>query len=60
MASKCKKSKGIKKDRNIAEMTTRKNKIRKFEKIVRNNPNDHCAINTLAQLYHDSGVKNEC
>ena len=56
MAKTCNK-KQSKKNREIAEMTTRRNKIRKFEKIVRNNPNDHCAINTLAQLYHDSGVK---
>ena len=56
MSSGCTK-KQTSKNRDIAEMTTRKNKIRKFEKIVRNNPNDHCAVNTLAQLYHDSGVK---
>jgi hypothetical protein len=56
MAKTCNK-KQTTKNRDIAEMTTRKNKIRKFEKIVRNNPNDFCAKNTLAQLYWDSGVR---
>lgn len=54
-ASKCKKSTGIRKDRSVAEATTRANKIRKFQKIVRNNPNDFNAQNTLAQLLHDAG-----
>lgn len=52
----CKKASHTK-DRSIAEATTRANKIRKFEKIVRNNPNDFNAKNTLAQLRHDAGVK---
>lgn len=52
----CKK-KSTTKDRNVAEMTTRKNKIRKFERIVRKNPNDHCAANTLGQLRYDAGIK---
>ena len=41
----------------VAKSTTRKNKIRKFETIVRKNPNDHCAKNTLAQLKYDAGIK---
>ena len=44
-----------KKNRDVAEMTTRANKIRKFTRICKNNPNDHCARNTLNQLLHDSG-----
>jgi len=52
----CKKA-SHRKDRNVAEATTRANKIRKFRKIVKNNPADHCAVNTLAQLLHDAGVK---
>ena len=40
----------------IAKATTRKNKIRKFERIVRKNPHDHCALNTLMQLRHDAGI----
>lgn len=56
MAKNCKK-KSHTKDRNVAEATTRRNKLRKFERIVRNNPNDHCARNTLAQLQHDCGVR---
>ena len=54
MSSGCNKKQSSR-NREVAEMTTRRNKIRKFEKIVRNNPNDHCAVNTLAQLIHDSG-----
>jgi len=54
--TKCKKSNGVRKDRNVAEATTRANKIRKFSKIVRDNPNDFNARNTLAQLKHDAGI----
>ena len=43
------------KNRDIAEMTTRKNKIIKFTGICKKFPNDHCARNTLNQLLHDSG-----
>ena len=49
--------KQTRKNRDLAEANTRRNKIRKFERIVRNNPNDHCAMNTLAQLKHDAGIK---
>lgn len=49
--------KRTKKNRDIAELTTRNNRIRKFQRIVKNNPNDHCAINTLGQLLHDAGRK---
>ena len=44
------------KNRELAEANTRRNKIRKFERICRTNPNDHCARNTLNQLKHDAGV----
>lgn len=56
MAKNCKKA-SHKKDRSVAEATTRANKIRKFRKIVKNNPNDFNAKNTLAQLLYDAGVK---
>ena len=43
------------KNREVAEMTTRANKIRKFTRICKQNPNDHSARNTLNQLLHDAG-----
>ena len=52
--NKCKKA-SHPKNRDVAEMTTRKNKIRKFTRICKNNPHDHCARNTLNQMLHDSG-----
>ncbi len=55
-SNKCKKSSN-RKDRNLAEATTRANKIRKCETILRNHPNNHVVANQLAQLRHDSGVK---
>lgn len=54
--AKCKKA-SHRKNRSVAEATTRANKIRKFETIVHKNPNDHCALNTLTQLKHDAGAK---
>lgn len=45
------------KDRTLSELTTFDNKIRKFTRIVKNNPNDHAAKNTLAQLKHDRLTK---
>ena len=54
MSSGCRK-KQTTKNLDVAQATTRANKIRKFTRIVKNNPNDHCAVNTLAQLIHDSG-----
>ena len=44
-----------KKNRDVAEMTTRTNKIRKFMRICKQNPNDHSARNHLNQLLHDAG-----
>lgn len=55
MAKGCNK-KSTTKDRSVAEATTRANKLRKFRKIVRANPNDHCARNTLKQLMADAGL----
>ena len=49
---KCKKA-SHRKDINVARATTLKNKVAKFERIVRKNPNDHCARNTLNQLRYD-------
>jgi len=39
----------------IAQATTRCNKIKKFTRICKKNPNDHAAFNTLNQLLHDAG-----
>ena len=52
----CKKA-SHRKDRNGAEATTRANKIRKCEAIMRRQPNNHVVANQLAQLRYDSGVK---
>ena len=45
--------KSTKKDLTAATLNALRNKIRKFERIVRNNPNDHCAVNTLTQARYD-------
>ena len=52
----CKKA-SHRKDRAVAEATTRANKIRKFRRIVKNNPNDFNALETLRQLCYEAGVK---
>jgi len=51
---KCKKNRSSK-NLDMAIANTRRNKIRKFQSIVRKNPNDHSALNTLNQLLHDAG-----
>jgi hypothetical protein len=51
----CKKA-SHRKDRNIAEATTRANKIRKCESILRKCPHNIAVINQLAQLRYDAGV----
>ena len=48
----CKKA-SHRKDATAARLTTLRNKIAKFETIVRKNPNDHCALNTLTQARYD-------
>ena len=52
----CKKA-SHRKDRSVAEATTRANKIRKFRRIVKNNPNDFNALETLRQLCYEAGVQ---
>jgi len=52
----CKKA-SHRKDRGVAEATTRANKIRKFRRIVKNNPRDFNALETLRQLCYDAGVE---
>jgi thioredoxin-like negative regulator of GroEL len=52
--SNCKKQ-SSKKNIDVARAITRANRFRKFTRICKQNPNDHCARNTLAQLQHDSG-----
>jgi len=54
MAKQCKKNQS-RKVLDLAVANTRRNKIRKFQTIVRKNPNDHAALNTLNQLLHDAG-----
>jgi hypothetical protein len=44
------------KNREVAEATTRANKIRKYTRICKQHPNNHVAFNTLNQLLHDSGI----
>ena len=51
----CKKASHTK-DRSIAEATTRANKIRKAEKLLRECPHNIAVKNQLNQLYHDSGL----
>jgi hypothetical protein len=51
----CKKSSN-RKDLATAQATTRANKIRKAEKLLRACPTNIAAKNQLNQLYHDSGV----
>jgi len=50
----CKKA-SHRKDRGIAEATTRANKIRKAEKLLRECPTNIAVKNQLNQLYYDSG-----
>ena len=54
-SNKCKKS-SHRKNRDVAEATTRANKIRKAEKLLRNCPHNIAVKNQLNQLYHDSGL----
>lgn len=51
--AKCKKSTGNRKDPLLARANTLRNKIRKFTRIVKKNPHDLCAINTLIQYKYD-------
>jgi hypothetical protein len=48
--------KSTKKNRDVGEMTTRANKIRKYTRICKQHPNNPVAFNTLNQLLHDSGI----
>ena len=52
MGKNCKKA-SHRKDLATAQANTLRNKIRKFERITRRNPNDHCAKSTLAQLRYN-------
>jgi hypothetical protein len=51
--AKCKKSKGVKKDRNIAVVNTLQNKIAKLQKRLRDNPNQPDVRNALLQAHFD-------
>jgi len=51
---KCKKNQS-RKVLDLAVANTRRNKIAKFTRICKKNPNDHAAFNTLNQLLHDAG-----
>ena len=53
--SNCKKA-AHRKNRDVAEATTRATKIREYERICRKQPNNHVAFNVLNQLLHDSGI----
>jgi len=58
MAKNCKKksTRNTPAQRQAAEARTRANKIRKFRQIVKNNPNDFNALETLRQLCYEAGV----
>ena len=58
MAKNCKKAshRNTPAQRQAAEARTRANKIRKFRRIVKNNPQDFNALETLHQLCYEAGV----
>jgi hypothetical protein len=51
--AKCKKSNGVKKDRNVAIANTLQNKIAKLQKRLRDNPNQPDVRNALLQAHFD-------